>query len=305
MCSDQTLDPNDWNTLTPLFAALLAEDLSPERVPDWLRRWSDLEKLVWEMRAGLKKAKSWDVTDEAARQRFNDFTAGTFSHFKIANQSLKLKLLSIPGYTPTPPHFELLRWLRNEADLYRAENVPLQAELSDLGSAYDAAVAEVNEGYTVPEAPEAAWRARNQRWRERRAIFDELFLKLLTLRRRLARNAGLPDYRAYRWREMGRLDYTPDECMAFHDAVAAEIVPLAQRLLHARRRGMQLSRLRPWDLEAIWERQDHRMYFHMTSMFEAAMGRVFSALDPDLGAIFGRMRMGFLDLGRRRSKAEG
>jgi oligoendopeptidase F len=44
------------------------------------------------------------------------------------------------------------------------------------------------------------------------AELDELFLRALGLLRKMARNAGLSDYRAYRWRQLGRFDYTPQEC---------------------------------------------------------------------------------------------
>ena len=94
----EALNPNDWNTLAPHFDALLAADLTLNDVPLWLRRWSDLEKIVWEGRAHLKRAKSEDATSEAAQQAFNDFTSGPFSHFKFAAQRLREKLLALPAY---------------------------------------------------------------------------------------------------------------------------------------------------------------------------------------------------------------
>ena len=62
-------------------------------------------------------------------------------------------------------------------------------------------------------------------------IFDELF----QLRHRMARNADLPDFRAYAFKGRERFDYTPDDCLAFHDAVEQTCVPLMRRLQEQRR----------------------------------------------------------------------
>ncbi len=50
------------------------------------------------------------------------------------------------------------------------------------------------------------------------------------MRFRIAANAGLPDYRAYRWRELLRFDYTPQDCLSFHQAIEAVVVPAAERI---------------------------------------------------------------------------
>jgi oligoendopeptidase F len=94
---------------------------------------------------------------------------------------------------------------------------------------------------------EAAWRGIDDRWQEDHRRIGELVLTLLPLWREIANHAGLPDFRAYSWRELNRLDYTPEDCFAFHDAVQAEIVPLARALGTARRHRLG-SLLRP----GIW-----------------------------------------------------
>ncbi len=303
MSHTEELDPNNWNSLAPHFAALLAIDLFPAGVHHWLRRWSDLEKIVWEARARLKQARSWDVTNPVAQQAFNDFTVGTFAHFQTATQQLKAKLLSIPTYRPAPPHIELLHRWRNESDLFRPVNVPLQAQIDVLANSYDGLVRAIDERSSLSDSTETTWRQRNQHWLERREQFDQLFLELLRLRRQLAQNAGLPDYRAYRWREMGRLDYTPDSCRLFHEAVATQLVPVVQQL-SARRRDKQHVMRRPWETLRPAD-TDHQAVFATTAAFEAGMAHVFTAFDPYLGTLFTKMRAGFLDLGTRAGKAGG
>ena len=37
-------------------------------------------------------------------------------------------------------------------------------------------------------------------------------------------NAGKPDYRAYRWQQLLRFDYKPEDCRSFHKAIE-QVVP--------------------------------------------------------------------------------
>jgi oligoendopeptidase F len=152
---------------------------------------------------------------------------------------------------------------------------------------------------------EAAWRTSNAAWLRHRERLDDLFLALLMERRRLARAAGLPDYRAYRWRELDRLDYTPADALALHEAIAGEIVPLAARRQEARRARLRLPALRPWDLDVDQDARPPLQPFPDLAAFEAAMAGVFARLDPELGALYERMRDGYLDLGWRRGKSGG
>src|SRR5262249_52359990 len=158
-----------------------------------------------------------DATDTAAESAYNDFVRKVFSPFKVASQAMNVRLLAVVGKAPAPEHAQMVRRLWNEADLFREANIAIEAEISALVGAYGRRVAALG-GDEVRE----------------REAFDSLFLELVALRRQLARNAGLSDYRAYRWREMNRLDYTPADCRQFHDAIEAEIVPLAARLRAAK-----------------------------------------------------------------------
>ncbi len=311
----------DWSALGPRFAALLHEDLTPERVPDWLVRWSDLQKIVWETRAGLKRDRLCDLTDEAAGRAWGRFVEEVFAPFQVANGALTTKLLAVPGYAPAPERVQMLRQFRAAEGIVSAENAAIEADISALAGEYGTLAASMTatidgREVTGPELDrrardqdravrEAAWRAGNTPWLERRGAIDKLFLALLARRRRLARNAGLPDYRAYRWRELGRLDYTPADCRAFHEAIAAEIVPLAARRQGARRERLGVGTLRPWDLAAPPDFRPRPQPFPDVTAFEEGMARVFARVDPELGALFGRMRRGFLDLGWRKGKSGG
>ena len=46
---------------------------------------------------------------------------------------------------------------------------------------------------------------------------DVLFSELITLRQKISVNADFANYRDYKFVEMGRFDYTKEDCFQFHD----------------------------------------------------------------------------------------
>jgi oligoendopeptidase F len=319
--------PNDvrsWQTLAPHFAALQDEPLEAATVPAWLERWSDLQKLVGEVRAGLHRDHRADMTDEAASTAWLRFNEEIWGPFQAANQALTDKLLALEGYTPPPRYHEMFRRLRAEAGLFPSEAITLQTEIDKLVARYNELVGGMTvtldgRELTGPELSllladpkrtvrEAAWRASNAPWEAVHDEIAELLLRIRTLRRKLAIAAGLPDYRAHRWRELGRLDYRPEEAQAWGATIADAIVPLVSRYRERHRAALGVDQLRPWDLNVPLpgEANPTERLFPDQSAFEEAMAGVFQRRDPELGALFAHMRAaGFLDIGWRKGKQGG
>ena len=76
---------------------------------------------------------------------------------------------------------------------------------------------------------------------------EDLFDEMLALRGRIARNADCEDYRAYRFKELHRFDYAPDECATFHDAVERHAIPATGRFAEKRRHALGVETLRGYD----------------------------------------------------------
>jgi len=316
-----TIDPQDWNTAAPYFAALADENVTAESVGDWLTRWSELEKALGEAGAAAGRAKSEDTTDTSAEANYLNFVQKIVPPWSVAAQALKTKLLAVPDYTPPPDQEQFLRRLRNDADLFREANVPIQAELQTLANNYDKLTGAMTvtldgEEMTLPQAEqrgldadrtvrEDAWRIVQNRWLQSREALDALYLEMLPLRRKLAENAGLPNYRDYMWRALRRFDYTPEDSLAFGAAIEAEVVPLAQKILERRRETLGVETLRPWDLNVDPEGRTPLRPFADVAELEAGTAQIFAQVDPDLGRDFERLRHGFLDLGSRKGKAPG
>ncbi|MDQ2799146.1 MAG: M3 family oligoendopeptidase [Armatimonadota bacterium] len=319
--NEDSINPHEWETVAPHFAALANEDLTANGVGDWLLRWSELEKSLGEAGARAGRAKSEDTTDTEAERVYLHFVQDIYPKWTVAAQALKTKLLAVPGYEPLPEHRQFLRRLRNDADLFRPANVPIQAELQTLANDYDKLTGPMTvtingEELTLPQAEqkmlspdrsirEHAWRAVQKRWMDARQELDDLYLKMLPLRRQLAKNAELTDYRAYMWRAMKRFDYTPEDSLAFGQAIETEVVPLAKRLLESRRQKLGVETLCPWDLLVDPEGRPPLHPFADVAELEAGSARIFAQVDPDLGRDFEKFRHGYLDLDSRKGKAPG
>jgi oligoendopeptidase F len=128
----------------------------------------------------------------------------------------------------------------------------------------------------------------------------------MEVRGRLAKNAGLTDYRTYRWTQLLRFDYAPEQCAQFHRSIKEVAVPATRYLHEKRRQELGLSSLRPWDLYINLDGRKPLHPFDWVSELEEGVARIFRQLDPELGRYFEIMRQeGLLDLDNRKGKAPG
>src|SRR6185437_2845047 len=103
-----------------------------------------------------------------------------------------------------------------------------------------------------PDRPlrETVYRKMQDRRLQDKDALDELYSKLIAIRHRMARNAGFPNYRDYKFEELGRFDYTKEDCFRFHEAVREYVVPLVNKINEKKKKKLGLATLRPWDVEA-------------------------------------------------------
>ena len=310
----------DWQDFAPLYADLQAGGLTAATVDDWLSAWSRVAECVDELYNRLYVLHTVDTTDKEIEKKYEHFFDAIYPKAMEAEQRLKEKLLAT-GLEPRG--FQIpLRNMRAESDLFRPANLPLLGEEQKIASEYGKIIGAQTVTWngeektvmamrTVQQDPdratrERAWRLTAERQLEDRRAVNEVWLKLLDLRRKLAINAGKPDYRAYRWQQMLRFDYTPADCKSFHAAIEKVVVPAAQRVYERRRQKLGLDTLRPWDLEVdVWGKPPLRPYQTIDEL-TAGVSSIFHKVDPQLGEYFDIMRNnGLLDLDNRKGKAPG
>lgn len=311
-----------WEDIEPYFSLLLKFDLTGETLQEWMTGWSDLRKLIDERYARLQLANTLDTTDQAAEDAYHSFLEEIYPRFQAEDQKLKEKLLA-SGLKPDGME-NPLRKMRAEADLYREENLPLLTEERKLGSAYNKILGAQSvewEGreltlarlWSLIQTPEREnrrrlWTLLAERQLGDRVAINDLWVRQMEIRRTLAANAGKKDYRAYRWQQMLRLDYTPADSQQFVRAIEEVVVPAANRVYANYMERMEIEDLRPWDLlnnQLTLSLPALKAYDNVEE-FETRVGEIFKRIHPRLGEHFAFMRSrNLLDLENRKGKAPG
>ena len=310
----------NWAQLKPFADDLLRRTLSATTLSDWIMDWSDLSRVLSEMYARLWVATTQNTVDAEVQNRFNFFLDEIQPQWLAANQGLKRKLLE-SGLHPEGFYMPL-RNMQVEAELYRDENLPLLMDEQKMINEYDAIIAaqtvewqgkEITTTQLLPVylsldrmEREKAWHLEMQRKLADRRRLNEHWTRMLELRDQVARNAGFTDYRAYKWRELFRFYYKHDDCIHFHKAIEQVVVPAAMRIYEKRRKQLDLTSLRPWDLNVDPVGREPLKPYQTITELEEKVATIFHKVDPKLGEYFEIMRMqGLLDLENRKGKAPG
>ncbi|MBX2904850.1 MAG: M3 family oligoendopeptidase [Taibaiella sp.] len=315
----------DWNALQPYYEQLVSREInSLDDLHRWLDDVSELEAVVSEDACWRQIHMTCDTTNKEFETSFTFFCMEIEPKIKPYGFQLNKKLLDCPFTKQLDPasYFPYLRGVENAAALYREENVPLQAEVNLLAQQYGvisgAMSVEIDgKEYTLQQAakflqsPERPLRetvfskVATRRLKDRNEL-NELFDKLLALRQQIARNAGFDNYRDYKFRELGRFDYTPEDCFAFHQAVKEHIVPLQAMLVKHRQRRLGVDVMRPWDgdAEPVGTQPLHP-FKDGKELAEKAV-ETFNRLSPFFSGCLTTMQsMNRLDLESRKGKAPG
>jgi oligoendopeptidase F len=309
-----------WSKIEPYFNDLALHPMEVASIAGWLADWSSLSQLVSETYHRLYVATTVDTTDHQAELRYQAFLDGIYPLAQAANQKLKEKFLA-SGLEPDG--FAIpLRNMRAEAELFREANLPLLSEEKKLSTEYDRikgnqtvdwqgrelTIMQLLPVYQDPDrvVREGAWRMAAARQLTDRQAINDLWHKLMYVRQQLSSNAGCANYREYRWREMLRFDYTSQDCVRFHQAIEAMVVPAAERIYEKRRKQLGIESLRPWDLNVDPLGRPSLRPFKDVGQLEETTARVFNHVDPQLGDYFEVMRREkLLDLDNRKGKAPG
>ncbi|HQD09431.1 MAG TPA: M3 family oligoendopeptidase, partial [Flavihumibacter sp.] len=218
--------------------------------------------------------------------------------------------------------FTYLRSVKKSIDLFRQENIPLQAELSVMAQQFGVISGKMSvtidgKEYTLQQASkflespdrqkrEEVYRKIQERRHEDREQLNDLYSNLIAKRHQVALNAGFANYRDYKFAEMGRFDYSKEDCFAFHEAVKQHVLPLVAEIYRKKKEKLGLDSLRPWDTEAEPAGvMPLRPFETGNELLEKTIG-CFRELRPFFADCLVKMKkMGRLDLESRKGKAPG
>ncbi len=312
-----------WSQIEPVYAELLARPLTDDNVAEWLKDWTQLACLLSEANNRLEIATTVNTEDKDAVTRLQNFMVKIVEPAAIQEQKMKEKLLSSEL---EPVGFEnALRNMVTEAEIFREANVPLVTQERELAIQYNQIVGAqtvVWEGQelTITQLKlklqtvdrglrEAVWKAIAERRLADRPTLNELWTKFLPLREQMAKNAGYTNFRDLRWKQFKRFDYTPDDCITFHNAIEKVVVPAATRIYERQRQKLGVDTLRPWDLDRDDVYPPSRPPLRPFQTIEELVSKadtILHKVDPELGDYFTIMRKeGLLDLDNRKGKGPG
>lgn len=317
---------NSWEELKPHFDNLLSRKLNSE---DDLKKWfldrSELESVISEDLAWRYIQMTCYTENAEYRKNYQDFVEHIQPEVAPVSDKLNKKAAASP-YLDSLAKIEgydiLIRNLKKEIEIFREENVPLYTEISTETQKYaqinGAMSVEVDgKELTLQQASvllqstdrtkrEEVYHKISSRRLQDKDVLDQLFTKLIQLRNQVSVNAGFQNFRDYMFKSLGRFDYTPKDCYAFHEAIEHEVVPIQDFFSKERKSVLKVEQLRPWDKAVDPEgRQALKPFTNGKELTEKTI-EVFRRLDPFLGQCLAIMKeMGHLDLESRKGKAPG
>lgn len=315
----------DWNSLEPYFKELVERPInSREELEKWMKDMSELEAVVSEDACWRQIRMTCDTTDKSLEEAFTFFCMEIQPKLQPYADLLNRKLVDSP-YTKEldqQQYFTYLRNVRKSIELFREANIPLQAELSVMAQQYGqisgAMTVEVKgQEYTLQQASkfledhdralrEEVYRKINERRLQDKDALNDLYTKLIQKRHQVALNAGFANFRDYKFAEMGRFDYTKEDCFNFHEAVKLHVLPLVKKINENKKQKLGLDTLRPWDTEAEPEGIEPLKPFTTGEDLTEKAIKCFEELSPFFADCLRKMKeLGHLDLESRKGKAPG
>lgn len=317
-------DPVDVDSLNHAYDQLAAREIATrEALEGFIHDWEELGAVLYESYTSAYIDMTVDTTNPQYEERYLSIVENVQPVQEQRGFELKQKLLASPAVGDLGGEYAmLLRNIRSEVELFREENVPLLTEARKLEQEYSK-IAGAQEAefrgktYTLAQlmpfleeqdrdTREGAWRARWGAKLKDADALDDLYSRMYRVRQQIAHNAGYKNFRDYKFVEMRRFDYTPEECMVFHAAIEKYIVPVVTRDREERREKLGVQALRPWDLDVDPDGAQPMKPFETVERLQEGCERIARKIDPQLGDFFREMiDMGLLDLDSRSGKAPG
>ena len=219
---------------------------------------SELEAVMEEDMAWRYIKMNIDTTDEKLASDFQFFVDEIEPKAAPFGDIYNKKLIQNSFVDQLDPsqYDVMLRKVKKAIEIYREKNIPLitklQMEAQKFGALSAAMSVEVDgKKLTMQQAAKylketdrslrkEVYEKIQQRREQDQQALDELYSQLIQLRDEVAKNADFANFRDYKFASLSRFDYTKEDCFNFHDAIAAEIVPIINGFNQKEKRSCNL-----------------------------------------------------------------
>lgn len=320
------IDATTWENLQPFYQQLLKRNFKCVGcVKQFLLDRSELDAAAAEAGSDLYIAMTCNTEDENIKNAFLAFIENVEPELKKVTFELNKKVVEAEcsSELDTDKFGVMLRDWKADVALFRDENVPLQTEDTKLGQEYSELCGAMmvdfdGEEKTMPQmgvyqqdqdrhVREMAWQGTADRRLLDRDAIDGIFDKMVENRNQTALNAGFANYMDYMFAVKHRFDYTPSDCVAFHDAIEQKCMPIVRKLAEDRKAALGVDTLRPWDIAVDPHGLAALKPFDSADDLIEKTSNLFHRMGEGLGDMFDTMRDGgySLDLDSRKGKAPG
>jgi oligoendopeptidase F len=314
-----------WETLEPFYQELSSRPInSVEELEHWLEDRSELEAALEEDFAWRYIRMTCDTVSEELLQQFQYFATEIEPKIAPYNNELNKKLIDSEYVSrlDEKKYFIYLRSIKKSLELFREENIPVQTEIQVEQQKYQSITGAMSvtigdNEFTLEQAAallkdtdrakrQEAWEKITARRLQDKQQLNELFDLLLVLRHKVARNADFENFRDYMFQALGRFDYTPQDCYAFHEAIETEVVPILREQAQKRKEALGLDALKPWDMDVdITGKPALKPFSDGADLVNKSIA-CFNCISPYLGERLEIMKAnGLFDVESRKGKAPG
>ncbi len=316
---------NTWEDVKPYFEELHKRVIeTKEEYQTWLKNKSELDAVLEEDCAWRYIKMTIDTTDAECSKSYNTFITDIQPEIAPWDDKLNEKLMSEPfGHELTDSGIKIYRRsIETTLALYREENIALDAKVNEASQKFGSISAAQSieykgEKYTMQRAGnflreqdanvrKDVFELMATRRAEDRDKLDTLFNELINLRHQIALNAGFENYRDYKFKVLGRFDYTKEDCFNFHNAVKSVIVPFVKEQQEKHKAKLGVTNLKPWDTEVDPDGFAPLKPFETGDQLMEGCIQMFSKVDPYFSECLTHMReMKHIDLDSKPGKAPG
>ncbi len=319
------LEVKTWEDVAPFYKELLERKIqSTIELEKWMLDHHELEAVMSENYGWRYIKMSCDTNSEEYLNDHEYFINEIEPKIAPIENQLNQKFVQSP-FLPeldSKKYFTHLREVNTSIDLFRKENIPLNSQLTSKVQKYASISGQEtihynSKEYTIPQSSvflkntdrnirkeiyHLIQKRKDQDENTLNALFEELF----QLRSKIATNAGFANYRDYKFKELGRFDYTPNDCLNFHSSIEKHFKPLRKKLDLNRQQKLQYEKYYPWDTEVDTNASPPLSPFkNAEEMIEKSI-LCFQRIDPFFGDCLQKMKdLNHLDLASRKGKAPG
>jgi len=316
---------DSFSKLEKLFKSLLEREVNSHKsLEKLIADLNEIKTVLFEKRARAFINMTSHTDNKKIQQEYIHYVSEIEPQAKEYIFEIHKKILeNNKKYPLTSPKYNIyIHHLKNHHKLFRNENVELEKQEEELINEYSKIMGNMmlsfkGKEYTSQQmgkfleeqdrnrrkdAYEVLWNGVEKEINDIYGIFE----KQIRIRDKIAKNAASENYRDYKFKELERFHYTPDDCFSFHKNVKRNIIPIANKIMERRKKTLGVNNLKPWDIYIdIYGEKPLQPFSSSKELFNKTI-EIFKKIHPELSKKISLMnKKGMLDLESRQGKAPG